>query len=227
MRKLYIGNKNYSSWSMRPWVLMKQMGIDFEEVVVRFDSFAPGSQFRQAVDAVSPVGKVPVLVDDALVVWDSLAIAEYLAEQFPDKALWPREVSARARARSVCADMHSGFGALRSHCPMNIEAHLPEVGARLWREQPGLQADVSRLVALWQGLLAQHDGPMLFGSFGIADAFFAPVCIRLQTYALPVPDEVAAYAARVLALPGVAAWVTDALAEHDFVAFDEPYRSPR
>lgn len=225
MRKLYIGNKNYSSWSMRPWVLMKQTGIDFEEVVVRFDSFAPGSQFRQAVDAVSPVGKVPVLVDESLVVWDSLAIAEYLAEQFPDKALWPREVAARARARSVCADMHSGFGALRSHCPMNIEAHLPEVGARLWREQPALQADVHRLVALWQDLLTQHGGPMLFGRFGIADAFFAPVCSRLQTYALPVPADVAAYAARVLALPGVAAWVADALTEHDFVPFDEPYRS--
>jgi glutathione S-transferase len=225
MRKLYIGNKNYSSWSMRPWVLMKQTGIDFEEVLVRFDAFTPGSQFRQAVDAVSPVGKVPVLVDDALVVWDSLAIVEYLAEQFPDKALWPREVSARARARSVCADMHSGFAALRSHCPMNIEAQLPEVGARLWRDEPTLRADVTRLVALWQDLLAQHGGPMLFGSFGIADAFFAPVCSRLQTYALPVPDEVMAYATRVLALPGVAAWVADALAEHDFVAFDEPYRS--
>lgn len=227
MLTLYIGNKNYSSWSMRPWVLLKQAGIPFQETKIRFDSFEPGSAFKEALGRISPVGKVPVLVDGDLVVWDTLAIAEYVAETFPDKQLWPADAAARARARSVCAEMHAGFGALRHHCPMNIEAHLPEVGARLWREQPALQADVQRLVAMWQGLLAQHGGPLLFGRFSVADAFFAPVCSRIQTYALPVPDDIRAYIARVLALPGVAAWVADALAERDFLAFEEPYRSHR
>ena len=134
MPKLYIGNKNYSSWSMRPWVLLTQAGISFEEVMVRFDSFAAGSSFRQTVDALTPTGKVPVLVDEALVIWDTLAIAEYLAEEFPEKHLWPQDKAARARARSVCAEMHAGFTGLRSHCPMNIEASRPEIGALIWRD---------------------------------------------------------------------------------------------
>ena len=113
MIQLYIANKNYSSWSMRPWVLLRQAGIDFEEVFVRFDSFAPDSQFKAALKDVNPVGKVPVLVHDGLAVWDTLAIAEYVAEQFPDKQLWPQERAARARARSICAEMHSGFMGLR------------------------------------------------------------------------------------------------------------------
>ena len=117
MLKLYIGNKNYSSWSMRPWVLLTQAGIAFEEVKVRFDSFDSSSSFKQTMGGVTPVGKVPALVDDGFVVWDTLAIAEYLAEKFPAKALWPRDMQSRARARSICAEMHSGFGALRSACP--------------------------------------------------------------------------------------------------------------
>ena len=125
MLKLYIGNKNYSSWSMRSWVLLKQAGIDFEEVMVRFDSFDGGSAFKQTIESVSPVGRVPVLVDDGLAVWETLAIAEYLAEKFPGKQLWPRDANARARARSVCAEMHAGFTGLRSHCSMNVEASLP------------------------------------------------------------------------------------------------------
>src|SRR5690606_25294921 len=115
MMQLYIGNKNYSSWSMRPWVLMKQAGIAFEEVMVRFDSFEADSTFKKALRGVNPVGKVPVLMDEGFAVWDTLAIAEYLAERFPEKQLWPAEARARAMARSVCAEMHSGFGALRSH----------------------------------------------------------------------------------------------------------------
>lgn len=223
--QLFIGNKNYSSWSMRPWVLMTQAGIPFDEVRVRFDSFDAGSDFKQAVGAVSPVGKVPVLVDDGLAVWDTLAIAEYLAERFPDRHLWPADPAARARARSVCAEMHSGFTALRSHCGMNIEAALPEVGRIIWRDQAGVRADVARLETMWAELLAAHGGPMLFGAFGIADAFFAPVCSRLRTYALPVSATTAAYVDRVLALPGVDAWVQQAKAEHDFIAMDEPYRA--
>jgi glutathione S-transferase len=227
MLQLHIGNKNYSSWSMRPWVLMRQAGIPFEEVMVKFDSFETGSQFKQTVERTNPAGRVPFLVDGDLVVWDTLAIAEYLAESFPDRNLWPRERQARARGRSVCAEMHSGFGALRQHCPMNIEASLPQVGAIVWRDQPAVRADMQRLVRMWTDLLAAHGGPMLFGGFSVADAFFAPVCMRIRTYALPVPPEIAGYVERVTALPGVQAWIREALAEHDFVPVDEPYRSSR
>ena len=227
MMQLYIGNKNYSSWSMRPWVLLTQAGIPFQEVMARFDSFAPDSHFKKVIGPVSPVGKVPALVDADLAVWDTLAIAEYLAEKFPDKQLWPADVKARARARSICAEMHSGFAALRSACPMNIEAHLPEIGQLAWRDKPAVRADVARLVAMWSELLAQHGGPMLFGAFSVADAYFAPVVMRLKTYALPVPGDIAAYMLRVCALPGVQAWVQGALAEHDFRDFEEPFRLQR
>lgn len=227
MLQLYIGNKNYSSWSMRPWVLLTQAGIPFEEVMARFDSFAPDSDFKKVIGPVSPVGKVPALVDADLVVWDTLAIAEYLAEKFPDQQLWPADAKARARARSICAEMHSGFAALRSACPMNIEASLPEIGQLAWRDKPAVRADVARLVAMWSELLAQHGGPMLFGAFSVADAYFAPVVMRLKTYALPVPEAIAAYMSRVCALPGVQAWVQGALAEHDFRDFEEPFRLQR
>jgi glutathione S-transferase len=225
--KLYIGNKNYSSWSMRPWVLLKQVGIGFEEVMVRFDSFDDGSEFKKVMGPINPAGKVPVLVDDGLVIWDTLAICEYVAEQFPDKALWPRDPRARARARSVCAEMHSGLSGLRSNCPMNIEASLPDVGKLLWRDKPAARADVARVVSMWSALLAEHGGPMLFGEFTIADAYFAPVCMRLKTYALPVPPAITAYVDRVCALPGVKAWIDGALAEKDFLDFEEPYRLGR
>ena len=227
MLQLYIGNKNSSAWSMRPWVLLRQAGIAFEEVPVRFDSFDANSQFKRQLKAVTPVAKVPVLVDGDITVWDSLAIAEYLAEQYPDKHLWPQDKAARARARSVVAEMHSGFGALRSHCGMNIEARLPEVGEIVWRDQPAVRADVQRLVDMWSELLDQHGGPMLFGQFSIADAFYAPVCMRLATFALPVPEHITAYVQRVQQLPGVKAWIDGALAEQDFVPFDEPYRARR
>ncbi len=225
--KLYIGNKNYSSWSMRPWVLLTQAGIPFEEVMLRFDAFTPDSQFKAALRNLSPTGKVPVLVDRELVVWDTLAIAEYLAEQFPEKALWPRDSAARARARSLCAEMHSGFTGLRTHCPMNIEANLPDAGALVWRDQPAVRADLARLVAMWRQCLDDHGGPLLFGDFSVADAFYAPVCMRLRTYALPLPADVAAYVQRVCALPGVKAWINGALAEQDFLDFEEPYRLSR
>ena len=232
--QLIIGNKNYSSWSMRPWVLMRQAGIDFDEIVVRFDSFAADSTFKKTLRGISPVGKVPVLLHDGLVVWDTLAIAEYLAETYPEKSLWPQDKAARAHARSVCAEMHSGFTALRSHCPMNIEARLPDTGRLIWRDQPGVRADMARLCGLWGELLAAQpqkmpdgSGPLLFGRFSIADAFFAPVCMRLRTYALPLPADLAAYVERVAALPGVQAWIQAALAEHDFLDFEEPYRLGR
>jgi glutathione S-transferase len=226
--QLYIGNKNYSSWSMRPWVLMKQMDIAFDEVMIRFDSFAADSKFKttliQATGVGVSLGKVPVLVDNGFTVWDTLAIAEYLAEKYPAKHLWPEDARARARARSVCAEMHSGFGALRSNFPMNIEAHLPEVGARLLAEKAEARADLARVVQIWTALLGPHGGPFLFGTFSIADAYFAPVVKRIVGYALPVPPAVLAYVAAVESSAGVIAWTKEALAEHDFIDFDEPYR---
>ena len=232
--QLYIGNKNYSSWSMRPWVLLKQAGIDFEEVMVRFDSFEANSAFKKSMREINPVGKVPVLIDDGFAVWDTLAIAEYVAERFPEHRLWPADAQARARARSVCAEMHSGFGNLRSHCPMNIEAVLPEIGRLIWRDQAGVRADMARLCGLWGELLEAQperlpDGsaPFLFGAFGIADAYYAPICMRIKTYGLPLPADLAAYVDRVAASTGVRSWIDGALAEHDFLDFEEPYRLGR
>lgn len=228
MLKLYIGNKNYSSWSMRAGVLLRQAGIPFDEVVVRFDSLQPGSQFKRTMATIAPTASVPVLVDDdGLVIWDTLAIAETLAERFPDKHLWPRDAKARARARSVCAEMHAGFTALRGACPMNIEATLAQAGALAWRDRPAVRADVQRIVQMWTELLEQHGGPMLFGEFSIADAYFAPVCMRIKSYALPVPGHITDYIRRVSALPGVKSWIDEALEEKDFVVVDEPYRTAR
>jgi glutathione S-transferase len=185
MLQLVIGNKNYSSWSMRPWVLMRQFGIPFEERKLRFD-FAPGSAFYQELARFTPAGRVPVLLIDGFAVWDTLAIAETLADRHPEHALWPRDPLQRARARSLCAEMHAGFSALRSHCTMNIEASLADVGARVVSEQAGVRADLARIDAIWRQQLAASGGPFLFGRFGIADAYFAPVVARVRSYALPL-----------------------------------------
>lgn len=229
--KLYIGNKNYSSWSMRPWVLLKQTGIPFEEVKVLFDSFAPESNFKQTMLKVSPRGQVPVLTDGDLVVTDTLAIAEYVAESFPGKNLWPADKIARAKARMVCAEMHSGFTALRGNCMMNIEASLPHIGQIAMRDKPAVVADVARVDTLLAGLLGTyaqtHSDGMLFGAFSIADAYFAPVVMRFKTYALPASPPVAAYMERLCAMPGVAAWIADAIVEGEFRDFEEPYRLKR
>jgi glutathione S-transferase len=223
--KLYIANKNYSSWSMRPWVMLKQAGIDFEEVMVRFDGFDSQSMFKKTLKDINPVGKVPVLVDGDLAVWDTLAIAEYVAEKFPDKKLWPSAVADRARARSICAEMHSGFAGIRSACPMNIDAHLPEIGALAMRDKEAVRNDLKRIDSLFSALLKAHKGPMLFGAFSIPDAYFAPVVMRIKTYALPVSTETQAYIERLCAMPGVKAWIDDALAEKDFIDFEEPFRT--
>jgi glutathione S-transferase len=232
MRKLYIGNKNYSSWSMRPWVLMKQAGIEFEEVMVRFDDFSsPDSSFKRAMAQVSPTAQVPLLVEGDIKVWDTLSIVEYLAETCPDKQVWPADKAQRAQARSICAEMHAGFKALRGACTMNIEAELSVQGALIWRDNAGVRAEVQRIVDMWSGLLAanaaSHEDGMLFGRFSNADAYYAPVVMRLARYALPVPEPIRAYMQRVQALPGVKAWIDEALAEEDFVAVDEPYRLGR
>jgi glutathione S-transferase len=229
--KLYIGNKNYSSWSMRPWVLLRQAGIQFDEVKVLFDSFAPTSNFKQAMLKVSPRGQVPVLVDGDLVVTDTLAIAEYLAESLPEKNLWPKDKIARAKARMACAEMHAGFTALRSNCMMNIEASLPHIGQLAMRDKPAVAADVARANVLWSELLETyahtHPDGMLFGSFSIADAYFAPMVMRFKTYDLPASENVTAYMNRLCAMPGVAAWIADAKAENEFRDFEEPYRLAR
>jgi glutathione S-transferase len=229
MLKLYIGNKNYSSWSMRPWVLLTQAGIAFEEVMVRFDAFTPDSNFKQRLGKISPAGRVPVLVDGDLVIWDTLAIAEYVAERAaertPNANLWPADRAARARARSVCAEMHSGFNALRGACPMNIEADLRVAGQIIQRDRADVRKDLARIDEMWSELLTAHGGPMLFGDFSIADAYFAPVCMRVSSYGLSLSPAVLAYVERVKALPGVAAWIEQAKAERDFLDFEEPYRT--
>jgi len=222
--KLYIGNKNYSSWSLRPWLAMRQLDVPFEEVRLRLD-FADDSAFKRQLAALGAPGKVPVLVDDdGFVVWDTLAIVETVAERFPQAGLWPEEPRQRARARSLCAEMHSGFSHLRNHCPMNIEASLDEVGARLWDEQPALRADLQRIEHLFDQALQTSGEPFLFGRFSAADAFFAPVCTRVRTYGLPVSPTTRGYIDNLWTLPAMQQWVHEALTEHDFLDFDEPYR---
>jgi len=225
--KLYIGNKNYSSWSMRSGVLLAAFGIPFEEVKLRFD-FSEGSEWSRVIAGITPTKRVPVIVEaDGFAVWDTLAITEYLADRHPDLAIWPRDARARARARSLCAEMHAGFGRLRTICPMNIEAFFPEVGAKLWAEDEALRADVARLDAAWSEAAAASGGPFLFGGFSAADAYFAPVAVRLSRFGLPLSDAAAAYRDAVLAHPAVEDWVADALREQDFIVEDEPYRKHR
>lgn len=224
MLQLYIGNKNYSSWSMRAWLILKAFDVPFTEHLLPFDDFAADGQFKQDALQLSMAGKVPVLIDGNVRVWDSLAIAEYLAETHPHLPLWPSNQQQRAHARVICAEMHSGFPVLRSLCPMNIEAQLSEVGKTLWQEHEALRQEVAYLHQMWGSLLADGRG-FLFGEFGIADAFYAPVVSRLHTYGLPLKQPVKDYCERVQAHPAVAQWIQDALNEHWFVPVDEPYRS--
>ena len=226
MLQLVIGNKNYSSWSMRPWVLMRHFGIAFEEIKLRFD-FTPGSAFYRKLARYTPAGRVPVLLVDGFAVWDTLAIAETLAELHPALTLWPRDLRQRARARSLAAEMHAGFSALRNHCPMNIEAALPQIGVRVLATEPAVRRDLDRIDAMWKEALTASGGPFLFGEFSAVDAYYAPVAMRLRSYALPISDLARDYVRRLAASPGVAAWITDALAEQDFIVEDEPYRSSR
>ena len=220
MYKLVIGNKNYSSWSLRTWLLLTEAGIPFEEI--RLSLFS--AEFEREISRYSPAGRVPVLIDPdgaagGLSIWDTLAIAEYVAERFPDKTLWPAEPASRARARSVCAEMHAGFSRLRGAMPMNVSASLPGCG---W--SVAVQDDIDRIVAMWRDLLAAHGGPLLFGGFSIADAYFAPVVSRLTTYGVALPPEIATYRDAVLALEAMRAWTQAAQAENEFLVDDEPYR---
>jgi glutathione S-transferase len=203
--KLIIGNKNYSSWSMRPWVALKAFGIPFEEVRIALGQPDTSSRIAQY----SSAGRVPVLIAGETVVWDSLAICEYVAEQFPEKNMWPQDVQARAMARSVCAEMHSGFTGLRSAMWMNIRASFPGKG-----RTPDAQGDIGRISELWENCLedaGQHR--FLFGEFSIADAFFAPVVMRFRTYGVWMAPALQAYMDRVIAHPAVAEWMREAEAE--------------
>jgi glutathione S-transferase len=166
-------------------------------------------------------------MDSDLAIWDTLAISEYLAEKFPEKNLWPKDARARAIARSVCAEMHSGFTGLRTNCGMNIEANLQAAGALAMRDKPQVAADLARIIQMWTLLLSTYKGPMLFGHFSIADAYYAPVCMRIVGYGLPVPAVISEYVARVKALPSVSQWMADAVAEKDFLDFEEPHRLSR
>ncbi|SAK39166.1 glutathione S-transferase domain-containing protein [Caballeronia fortuita] len=203
--KLVIGDKLSSSWSMRPWVLLKHFGIPFEETLIRLGR--PGTKAK--ILEVSPSGKVPCLVTDAGdAVWESLAIIETIAEMYPQHAMWPRDTAARARARSVSAEMHAGFADLRQNMPMDLSIHAPGMGAT-----PGALEDIARIEAIWAECLAKSGGPFLFGEFGIADAMFAPVVMRFHSYAPQLSATSLDYAKRVTALPAVAAWIDDAREE--------------
>jgi glutathione S-transferase len=206
--KLVIGNKNYSSWSLRPWLAMKMAGIAFEEVRIALDQ--PDTKAR--ILRYSPTGKVPCLVDGKLTVWDSLAICEYVNETHSSGRLWPAERATRATARAVTAEMHSGFAALRTYLSMDIRARKPARGAEAQR-LAGVQADIERIVALWTAALDASGGPMLFGEFCIADAFYAPVVTRFVTYGVALPPLLQAYSQRVLALPPMREWIAAAEAE--------------
>lgn len=208
MYQLYIGNKNYSSWSLRPWLLLTELKIPFEEQLVPFDDGGSWQKFR----AFSPTGLVPCLVDGDTTVWESLGITEYVAETHP--TVWPSDVKARTWARSATAEMHAGFNALRNECPMNVGLRID-----LFSISAALQKDLNRLTELWEQGLDRFGGPFLAGAeFTAVDAFFAPVAYRIQTYDLPLSSRSLDYANRLLGLDGMQAWTQAGLAE----TFREP-----
>jgi glutathione S-transferase len=213
---LVIANKNYSSWSMRPWVLLRQAGIAFEEVQLKFDD----SGGVAGIERYSPTRKVPALIVDGEPVWDSLAICETVAELHPQKGLWPAAADARRVARSICAEMHAGFQALRSAMPMNLRSRHPGKG-----RNPQSEKDIGRVIAIWTSCRSRFGagGDFLFGRFGVADAFYAPVVTRFETYAVPLPPAAQAYAEAVRSLAAVREWAEAARRETEFVAADEPY----
>jgi glutathione S-transferase len=207
---LVIGNKAYSSWSLRPWVYLKEQGIAFEER--RVPLFEPG--YKDALLRHSPAGKVPVLADGPVTVWDSLAILEYLADKYPDKPGWPADIGRRAAARAVCAEMHSGFAALRENLGMNVRRRY---APRSWPSD--VAADIERIKAIWSAA----ESPFLFGRFGIADAMYAPVAWRFVTYAVALEGKARAYCDALLALPAMRAWEAEARAEPEVI---EKYEQP-
>ena len=196
---IIVGNKAYSSWSLRGWLMVAASGAPFEEIVIPLDR----PDTRQAILAHSPAGRVPVLKVDGLTIWDSLAIGEYLAERFPQAGLWPADDRARALARSVSAEMHSGFESLRREMPMDLKQDHPGAG-----QIPAVMADIARITEIWTDCRDRFgaNGPFLFGAFGIADAMYAPVATRLRTYGVPLDAPCAAYVEAVLGLPAMRNW---------------------
>lgn len=206
--KLVIGNKNYSSWSMRPWLAMRGCSIAFEEIFVPIYTDDPADKARLL--SLSPAGKVPILIDGEITVWDSLAIIEHVAERFPEAGLWPKDVADRAHARAIAAEMHSGFMPLRNVCGMNL--HRPVRAIPLSDE---VKANVARIEQIWRDCRDRHAarGPYLFGAFTAADAMFAPVVHRFRTYAIEVTPQTQAYMDTMMAMPAFAEWTRDGLAE--------------
>jgi len=203
---LTISSKNYSSWSLRGWLMTRMSGLPFDEEVVPIDD--PTN--RAELLLLSPSVRVPRLVHDGVTVWDTLAIGEYLNETRPQAGLLPADRAARAHCRSICGEMHAGFANLRSALPMNLKAHHP--GFKVWT---GARADIERIIAIWRECLASRSGPYLFGKFSLADAMYAPVVTRFLTYDVPLDPVCAAYGQRIMALPEMREWVAAARAEPD------------
>jgi len=206
--KLVIGNKNYSSWSMRPWLALRASSIPFEEIFIPL--YTNDAADKDRLLSFSRSGKVPALIDGDITIWDSLAIIEYLAERFPEARLWPEDRARRAHARSISAEMHSGFMALRNECGMNLHRRVRAVEL-----SADARANVARIEEIWIECRERRatSGPFLFGAFGAADAMFAPVVHRFRTYAIPVAPQAAAYMETMMALPAFAEWTRAGLAE--------------
>jgi glutathione S-transferase len=209
MMKLVIGNKTYSSWSMRPWILMKHFELPMEEILIKLDL----PETTQEILKFSPSAKVPALIDNGLVIWESLAIMEYLNEKFPNKQMYPKDEAQRAIARSVSAEMHAGFAILREHLHFHAKREFSNYDLG-----PALK-DIQRIKNIWEENLKKSGGPFLFGDFSIADAMFAPVICRFKTYGVPTEGVVKKYFETMLNLPSVKSWYQGAMAE-DFIAAD-------
>ncbi len=211
---LIIGNKNYSSWSLRPWLFLRASNIEFRELKLPLDT----PEFAARIGALSPTRKVPVLHHDGLVIWDSLAICEYVSETFLDGRGWPTDRRVRALARSAAAEMHAGFAALRQHLPMNCRRRIPDYSI-----PEAALPDIARVQALWQQLRDADgsSGEFLCGGFGIVDAMFAPVALRFLTYDVALESAARAYADTLLALPALQAWIAEGREETEVVAADE------
>lgn len=210
--KLYVGNKNYSSWSMRPWLALKAAGIDFDDEVIPFD-FPNGNP---AIRAISETGRVPLLVDGDFKVWESLAIIEYAAELYPESPVWPAEIRDRALARAYSLEMATGFRGIRNACPMNLRRPIKPMPIT-----PDMQADIDRIETIWHRSIRNSGGPFLFGAFSAVDAMFGPVVNRFEAYALSTHPETLAYIAAVKAYPAWMAWAADAARETWIVPEDE------
>lgn len=213
---LVIGNKNYSSWSLRPWLLLKQFNVPFEEI--RIPLYRPGSE--EALADLSPSGLVPALINGSTTVWDSLAICEYIQELYPASAMWPRDREPRAIARSICAEMHSGFNAIRQHMPANCRKSYPGKGLDTETEP-----EVRRIMQIWRECRSRYGkgGSMLFGDFSVADAMFAPVALRFNTYQTDLDEVSEAYKLAILELQGIREWMSAARRESEVLPEFEPY----